>query len=113
MANSFLGNGSVESREIILTKNDKYKICRGHLGLFKYEKRGVAEKRGQTFWNSMNIGRVFFFRKIIFDDKQKLMRIATHLIFFPVKAESPYFSRKTRVLLFNKKRALHLRKTRV
>ena len=46
MANSFLGNGSVESREIILTKNDKYKICRGHLGLFKYEKRG-CKKGGQ------------------------------------------------------------------
>ena len=44
---------------------------------------------------------------------KKLMRIATHLIFFPVKAESLYFSTKTRVLLFNKKRALHLRKTRV
>ena len=46
MANSFLGNGSVESKEIILTKNDKYKICRGHLGLFKYEKRG-CKKGGQ------------------------------------------------------------------
>ena len=41
------------------------------------------------------------------------MRIATHLIFFPVKAESLYFSTKLRVLLFNKKRALRLRKTRV
>ena len=48
MANSFLGNGSVEPREIILTKNDKYKICRGHLGLFKYEKRGCKKGRQRS-----------------------------------------------------------------
>ena len=40
MANSFLGTGSVELKQSILTKNDKCKICRGPFELFKFSKRG-------------------------------------------------------------------------
>jgi len=41
---------------------------------------------------------------------KKLMRIATHLNFFLVKAESLYFSTKLRVLLFNKKTSASFKK---
>ena len=40
MANSFLGHGSVQLKQSILTKNDKCKICREPFELFKFEKRG-------------------------------------------------------------------------
>jgi len=46
MANVFLGNGSVQRRECILTKNDKQKTCRENHELFEYEKRG-GKKGGQ------------------------------------------------------------------
>ena len=46
MANSFLGHGSVQLKQSILTKNDKCKICRGPFELFKFEKRG-GKKGGQ------------------------------------------------------------------
>ena len=46
MANSFLGTRSVELKQSILTKNDKCKICRGCLGLFKFAKR-ERQKGGQ------------------------------------------------------------------
>ena len=37
---SFLGNGSVQRKQSILRKNDKYINCRGDLELSKYTKRG-------------------------------------------------------------------------
>ena len=39
-ANSFLGTGSVQPKQRILRKNDKYIICRGDLELSEYIKRG-------------------------------------------------------------------------
>ena len=46
MANSFLGTGSVEQKQHILTKNDTYKICRSCFGLSKNSKKG-GKKGGQ------------------------------------------------------------------
>ena len=51
MANSFLGNGSVQLKQRILTKNDTCKICRTCFGLSKNSKRG-----GSALWTPMNIG---------------------------------------------------------
>ena len=46
MTDSFLGTGSVELKESILTKNDKHKVCRGPLGLFKYIQKGRERSIG-------------------------------------------------------------------
>ena len=48
MANSFLGNGSVQQlQQRILTKNDTCKICRTCFGLSKNSKRGGGKKGRQ------------------------------------------------------------------
>ena len=53
--NSFLGHGSVQRKQSILRKNDKYINCRGDLELSKYTKRG-GKKGGRSLWMLMNIG---------------------------------------------------------
>ena len=44
---------------------------------------------------------------------KKLTKIATLLIFFPVKAESPYFSKRRRLLRIKLMRAPYLKKRRL
>ena len=44
---------------------------------------------------------------------KKLSRTPTHLIFFPVKAESPYFLKKRRLLQMDIMRKLNSRKRRL